>query len=294
MIQTYSQRMTPPFSGQAQIAESDRARAISLDGQTWEIHFFKETMSPDGSGYDKLQRRFFRVANIKNYWIRQVVEDQDSDFSDVDERILELARFLATATLPFPPADHYEYWLLDARQQTPLAFIFSCKEEAQKKSFPKHPEWTALPASIMPVEKLPEEIERGDPPVNAQLESLVLARAGYSPKAAWFDRSTHSADDFPQLLVTEDWEEESARNLCQRYLERQSPRLLMLHGLQFETRRMLEQASREQVQEAARFYPVYPEIVDPKIMDTIRVEAHMRSLVEKDPTKNRLDGVFYF
>ena len=39
MIKAYSQRLLPPYSGQVQIAESDRARAITTDGESWEIHF---------------------------------------------------------------------------------------------------------------------------------------------------------------------------------------------------------------------------------------------------------------
>ncbi len=40
MIKAYSQRLMPPYSGQMQIVESDRTRAITLDSQTWEIQFY--------------------------------------------------------------------------------------------------------------------------------------------------------------------------------------------------------------------------------------------------------------
>jgi len=39
MLKTYSQRLTPPFSGLVQIVETDTYRALTLDGQTWEVQY---------------------------------------------------------------------------------------------------------------------------------------------------------------------------------------------------------------------------------------------------------------
>ena len=40
MIKTYSQRLLPPYYGLAQIAESERARAITVDGKLGKFNFF--------------------------------------------------------------------------------------------------------------------------------------------------------------------------------------------------------------------------------------------------------------
>ena len=46
MIKAFSQRLTPPFSGLVQIAESERARALTMDGNLWEIYAW--VGDPDG------------------------------------------------------------------------------------------------------------------------------------------------------------------------------------------------------------------------------------------------------
>jgi len=294
MISTYSQRLSPPFSGQAQIAESDRARAISMDGETWEIHFIRGGVADGGRGYHKHQRSYVRAAYVKLDWMRRVAKEGQHEGKEVDPRIVELAAFLADAALPFPVADAYEYWLLDAQNESPLAMVFSCVEPEQMETFPDHPEWTALPAAVMPIERSEEELESGEPPVNYRVERLVADRAGTRPKARWFHRREAETDSFPALLLREDWQDESAHELCQRYLQRLSPRLLMLHGLGHADRLRLEQAARANVMEVARFYPTYPEVADRELMSTMRVEARMRGLTEEEPAINkRRDGVLY-
>jgi hypothetical protein len=295
MIKAYSQRLSPPFSGQAQIAESDRARAITLDGQSWEVHFLKGGSSADTRGYHKHQRSYLRAAYVNNDWIRRVSEEGSYDGKEIDERILELARFLADAALPFPVADVHEYWLLDAQDKSPLALIFTCVDAEQMSTFPEHPEWTALPAAVMPIERSDEELACGTPPVNYQVERLVAERAGSYPKARWFRRSANESVPFPPLLLREDWQDQQAHELCQRYLRRQSPRLLMLHGLEHDNRLRLERAARANVMEVARFYPVYPEIADPELMNAIRVEARIRGAAgaEEPAISKRRDGVLY-
>jgi len=293
MISAYSQRLSPPFSGQAQIAESDRARAITMDGRSWEIHFMRG--GGEGRGYAKHQRSYFRAAYVSDTWIRRVSEEGTHDGQEVDERILELTNYIEEASLPFPVADEHEYWLLDAQDESPLAMIFSCVEAEQMGTFPDHPEWTALPAAVMPIERSEEELANGTPPVNYQVERLVAERAGSRPKARWFRRRRYSdPEKFPPFLLREDWNDEKAHDLCQRYIQRQSPRLLMLHGMEHSNRLRLEQAASANVMEVERFHAMYPEIADPELMNEMRVEARLRSQTEQEPSiNNRRDGVLY-
>ena len=297
MIRAYSQRLSPPFSGQAQIAESDRARAITMDGQHWEIHFTRGAPGNGGRGYLRHSRSFFRIANVQHGWIRKVAEEGADDGGAVDERILELAIFLAEAPLPFPMADVYEYWLLDTEDAPPLALIFSCIESAQMATFPDHPEWAALSAAAMPVVRSAKEMANGEPPINYQVERLVAERAGSRPRAEWFHRHDTDPGDFPPLLLREDWQDTDARELCQRYLERQSPRLLMLHGLTHKVRSRMEHSAKANALEVERFHGMYPEIANPELMSTIRVEARLRSLNQggktSSPAPKRGKGILY-
>ena len=91
-------------------------------------------------------------------------------------------------------------------------------------------------------------------------------------------------------------ENENQADLCQRYLLRQSSRLLMLHNLGKTDRQRLEIAAKSYVFEVERFYPFYPKVVDQKLMNTILVEARLRrNDKEYDPSSvdNRRDGVLY-
>jgi hypothetical protein len=288
-IRAYSQRLLPPYSGQIQIAESERARAVSMDCDSWEIHFLHTIRGNNGP-----ERRFRRAAVVYHSDLQRLSQQSSSADSEIDERIQELIDFLAAASLPFPAADIYEYWLLDQADGSPLALIFSCTESEQIASFPSRPEWTALPAAVMPIDATDDEKERGEPPVNYRFERLVMERAGYNPRARWFTRRASESDDFPALMVREDWQEDYQHDLCQRYLQRQAPRLLMLHWLELEERRQLEIAARTNVLEVQRFYPLYPSVVDEKLMNTMRVEARLRGSKEDEPgLHKRRDGVLY-
>ncbi len=290
----------PPYSGQMQIVESDRARAITLDSQTWEIQFLHSlNTSLNSNNNDQDVKRYFRVAMIKDSDIRQKtlasLQNQDNNNNEeIDERIVELIDYLVDASLPFPATDIFEFWLLDAKDQSPLALIYSCTEEDQKKTFPERAEWTALPAAVMPIERSQEEISREYAPINYQLERLVAERAGFYAKAQWFTRKNTQDEFFPPLLLTQDWQESESADLCQRYLQRQSPRLLMLHGLEQEQRAALEISARKHALEVERFYKLYPATVDQPLMDSIRVEARLRGVTEGQPEINkRRDGILY-
>ena len=302
MIKTYSQRLLPPYYGQAQIAESERARALTIDGQSWEIQFLLERKGglhhADNGQTTKLSYK--RAATIsdsdirqKNIGSSQITKGLDQKQS-VDERILELTDFLAGVTLPFPAADHHEYWLLDAKDQSPLALIFSAKDEVQKNAYPSRPEWTALPSAVMPIEMTEDEKSYSSAPVNYRFERLVAERASINPKAKWFTRSANEEQCFPSYMVREDWSEEEADDLCKRYLIRQSPRLLMLHDLNNEQRKQLEINARSHALEVERFHSLYPEVVDQVLMNAILVEARLRGVSEGQPELHkRRDGIHY-
>jgi hypothetical protein len=272
MINAYSQRFMQPYSGQIQVVESKLARAITMDGEIWEVHFLANSKNQPSPGSSSTQK-YKKVAYIKSSNLQEMVSQKQSE---IDERIIELAEFLLKARLPFPANDTFEYWLLDAKDSSPLALLFSCSSEEQIQHFPAHPEWIALPAAQMPIKKTEEEQKNGYPPVNYRLEKLIAERAGSRPKAQWYARSNSDFIDFPSLLIKEDWSNEEENDLCQRYIHRKASRLLMLHGLSKQDRKRLEISAKAQPLEVAKFFPLYPDVADEKIMNTIRVEARLR------------------
>jgi hypothetical protein len=296
MIKAHSQRLLQPYSAQVQIAESEGARALSMDGDLWEFQFIYASGrgGTAAGGRGMQQGRFIRAAHIRHRDLERVIENPSTDNGEVDERILDLARFLLKAQLPFEAADRYEYWLLDPKDKSPLALIFSCVDASEMASFPKLTDWTALPAAVMPIETTEDERSKSYGPVNYRLERCVAERAGSRPRAQWFTRRYHESEDFPPFLVREDWESDEHRDLCQRYLHRQAPRLLMLHGVGWEERRRMELAAKANALDVARFYPLYPEIADKELMDKIRIEARLRMAAgETAYAMGRRDGVLY-
>jgi hypothetical protein len=276
MVKGYSQRLTPPYSGLVQIAESDSARAITMDGSRWEFHFLFDIPEHQKTPGRQNQRRFKRVAAIDSDQVEKIATQSSPETAAVDQRIVELAAFIATSSFPFPSTDRYEYWLLDPADESPLALIFACVDGEQMADFPDRAEWTALSAAAMRVARTPEEEKSGEPPVNYRVERMVAERAGPRPRGQWFTRSENEAEAFPPLLLKEDWEDPVQSALCQRYIQRQSTRLLMLHGLQHDDRKRLEDAARQHVFEVERFYPFYPAVADTQLMNAILVEARLR------------------
>ena len=283
MIRAYSKRLLSPYMGLVQIAESDGARALSLEGKDWEIQLRVDhgNTGERGRTGPPPKKHYVRVASIRGSGIQRFKLPYHLDHGVVEEQILELADYLKDAILPFPSADEYEYWLLDEKNQQPLALIYSCVKAEEMAMYPRQLEWTATPASVSAVEKTPEELKIYTPPVNYQLEQLVNARAGRSPRAAWMKRREGLDLDFPPCLVSESWEEEEHEWLCRRFIARLAPRLLMLHGLEKSDRLRLEQEAKAYVLEVAQFFPLYPDVADQKLMSSIRVEARLRLAAEE-------------
>lgn len=266
-----------------------------MDGVGWEIHFLRTINDGRMTEGQKPKRGFARAASVGQSDLAEIASQSSPKYESVDTRIVELAVYLTGVSLPFPSADRYEYWLLDGEHESPLALIFSCTEAEHMPLFPSRPEWTALPAAVMPIGATPDEAERCDAPVNYRLERLVATKAGSKPRARWFHRRPSEPDSFPALMLSEDWREEEHEQLCQRYITRQSTRLLMLHGLESEQRRRLELAAKPYALEVERFYPLYPEVVDERVMNAIRAEARLRGArgEQLSPLLKRRDGVLY-
>jgi len=185
---------------------------------------------------------------------------------------------------------------MDKNEQTPLAMVFSCSNTEHMGKFPTRTDWTALPDSVMPIAKTENEIEAQIPPVNYRFERMVAERTGIYGKGQWFDRREHDASLFPELLVSQDWSTDEETSLCTRYIERQAPRLLMLQGLPSALRQSLEQSSRTNAIEVARFYKLYPEIIDTDLISALRVQARIREASDSGKTPSihaRRDGVLY-
>jgi len=265
MIKTYAQKLTPPYSGQVQIVETDTYRALTLDGRVWEVQY--------------VNRIHIRVCTISAKELKARTSNSGQGVDDTaDPKLGALFDYLVGVELPFKTNDCFEFWLLDHVEKAPLALIYSCSTAEKMEKFPHRAEWASLPDAVMKIDKTEAEIASNSPPVNYQLESLVSERAGINKKAKWFDRRQQHEDIFPPFLVREDWPESQQQSICKRYIDRQAPRLLMLSGLSVAERERLELCCEYYAIEVARFFAVYPEVLDAAAMNALRVEARLRAV----------------
>lgn len=274
----YSRRLLAPYVGVVQIAEVGRAKAMSLDGENWIIRYalagnphMRSTQVSDDP-----RLNYLLVARIKQGRLETHAMHSLLDPDEVGQAIDQLYEAVSAASVPFGAADRYECWLLDCTDARPLALLQSSVDEEYMASPSPNPVWVAMPAAQLEVQAPEPPQNTYVPPVNYRLEKLVKERAGAKPRAAWFERSDPAADDFPPCLIREDWDTEERQRLCDLYIQRLAPRLLMMHGLSKSDRHRLEQAARHHVFDVERFYPLYPEVADTSVLNAARVEARMR------------------
>lgn len=283
-MRTYSKKLLLPFVGVVQVAEVPWGRALSLDGRNWELQYSLVEAAESGRlpAAVRPAREYELVATIRTGELTTRALNRFVDPEGVKSVINQLSELIRGARLPFAAADRYQYWLLDGRDDSPLALLHSCVHEAEMARHQPQPAWIAMPAAQLEVPE-PERVQTWPeytPPINYRLERQVEERAGTRPRGAWFERREGDTDAFPPCLIRENWETDSERRLCERYLSRLAPRLLMLPGLPRSVRQRLETAARQYALDVERFHPLYPEVVDPEFIPAARVEARLRRAAE--------------
>jgi hypothetical protein len=274
----YSKRLLSPFIGVVQVAEIARARALSLDGRNWAIQYSlaEDARFRNNTPVADPSLNYSLVATIERGGLQTHAVHPFLDPDDVRSAIHRLYEAVTSARLPFAAADRYEYWLLDRTDGSPLALLHSCVEEEETARAIPRPAWIAMSAAQLDVPAPQARQDGYVPPVNYRLQKLVEERAGARPRAAWFQRPAPATDDFPPCLLREDWENEERQQLCDLYIRRIAPRLLMIQDLPQSVRHRLERAARDHVFDVERFYPLYPEVVDRSLLTAAQVEAKLR------------------
>lgn len=265
-----------------QVAEIEKARALSLDGCNWAIQYSlgEDKRSRNRPPVTPSNLHFSLVATIEHGVLKTQAVHPFLDPEVVQSTIDRLFEAVTAARLPFAAIDRYEYWLLSHADARPLALLHSCIEEEEMTLAPPRPVWVSMPAAQLDV-PAPEAVQDVYvPPVNYRLQKLVAARAGAKPRAAWFQRRAPAMEDFPPCLLREDWENQEQQRLCDLYIRRLAPRLLMMQGLPQTVRQRLEQAARDQVFDVERFYRLYPAAVDRGLLTAARVEARLRGAAD--------------
>jgi hypothetical protein len=263
-IRTLAVRRLAPFRGVIQLVVAGPARAASSDGWNWEIQVYADRpldlWASEGGPRQQGLLRFGRWN--PEHGLERVPVNPILD----NARIIPAAQWLlghlesARASLPFPISDHWEHWLLD-RGQRPLALLASSFEAPRTKA-DEAACWRADP----------------NDPDSPPLERAVAAAAGPEPRGRWLQRPSagEPAPGCPRLPLRQpDQRPETTTAYC-AWLARLAPRLLTLPDLDDVLRARLERLAADRPLELARYWRLYPKILDPARLNQARVEARLR------------------
>lgn len=299
----YSQRMLNPFHGIVNVLELYDADAVSRDGVNWALFIrgdreFEEgengtlipVETPDIKFGDWSREQGLRRAPVR------FVTDYDR-LDALGMHLLEAVREHSDE-LPFPLCDHYEFWLLHGGSGLPLALLDSACNP-MKLEMPYRP---AFRAGIRSRTRFVQNSEEAVNPDNTdrspseRLEKIINAAAGHPHRAQWFKRGPDGsgiglegvnidvdlegrhldAEDFPELLIRDDLPNAEEVVLIRDYLDWQAPWLLQLQFLTEASRALLEQVACRQVHEIAKYYLLYPEVIDQERITAAMVESRLR------------------
>ncbi|MGD9164223.1 MAG: hypothetical protein PVF13_05640, partial [Chromatiales bacterium] len=226
-IQAFSIRQLNPFRGVLQVFLNDRARALSGNGQVWEIQVLSDRPQGLWPNTPFSGRQFYGFG----LWsaeggLSQVPINPLFNIDDMIDSAQALIEQLRPnlGDLPFPLADPFEAWLLDERASQPLALLQSSRSDAERCQI-KPPKWIAAERgdfSFVSQHLLERGLPNNDghnPRVHASfLEAMVRERAGQPRRCVWYyrhrDGSASACDDpqtslaaerFPQLPISENW-----------------------------------------------------------------------------------------
>jgi hypothetical protein len=295
----YAVRRVNPFQGVVEIVEIDAARALSIDGRHWQIQV--EAARPEhtwGRGEPtNTVKQFFRFGSWHpEQGLSRVTVNPILDIGAMlaaSERMIAVLQAVQSR-LPFPFADNFEHWLLDDQGQ-PLALLATTVEQrftaeicadSWSATAPRSPDFTA---ASLTAQGIPASDAHGNRHHADTLERLIRDAAGPVPRRCWYQRQADGsatpldadchalpATAFPELPLRTAWPDAAGTALVEDYLDWLAPLLLTLDTLGEATRRDLEQAARHQALQMTDHHPLYPQVLQPDVLDTARVEARLR------------------
>jgi len=277
----YGVRRLGPYLGVIQVIDVGDACAYSTDGQTWRVR------QQTASGH-------FR------WGVTQVTDD------NVDRVRIVNADNLVDALqkrppVPFPIRDRYELWLLNKTTRKPLALLRT-RYKAREMEEVSDPHWRPFLMNdtdfVSPALQRKEQGQptRGWPtPHRDQLERQVNVASRPLPAAQWFERApdgsgigrqglrleaaevgrTLAREQFPELLISSEWDDELQSGLVEDYHHWYAALLLAHQNLSRQTRERLEKAACRRPQSLLAAYALIPEIIDQEAVEVALVSAKL-------------------
>lgn len=275
-VHSYAVRRVNPFRGVMQVVKAEEGRALSCNGIVWEILVRASLGSPGDN--TKTYYRFGMWSMKDGLMKRSNSPVPDEDYFELVSKCEALIEYVREHLhqLPFELEDDLELWLFDKDDQRPLALLSSLTVDASVPS-PAPKFWSACLGvnGSASQRRFPQAYE---------LETQVSQRAGFNIKKAWVKRlpggegvientgRAISADQFPVLLLEENWADDAQQQRAYEYLQWISPSLLTLQHLDIDTRVRLENSLTVQAISIEHHWHLYPEIIDQKLLKAARVQ----------------------
>ncbi|MCS6786184.1 MAG: hypothetical protein NZ524_03990 [Thiobacillaceae bacterium] len=311
-IECYAQRLLNPFRGAVHVIRHASAEAVTTDGVHWDIYVSNDALRRDLPQDCAVQTNDIRYGSWSaDKGLKRGPINLYEDFlameamgAQVYAHLLELH-----AQVPFAYADQYELWLLD-RDQQPLALLASACNIQDVAREPATARWQAGFAAR---ERF-RSTAMGEDAAGAAADHLtayVNALAGPTPTVQWFHRQPDGsglglasskdalagrglpAGAFPRFVLAEQGHDARHRRLIEDYHAWLAPWLLLLPGLNTQTRAVLERQARAQAQEVMRQHRLYPRVVDQAQINAALVEAMLVSSQAKREREDNALSTFY-
>ncbi len=274
----YGVRRLGPYLGVIQVIDVGEACAYSTNGRSWRI---RQQTASGRFRWGVPQRPVAGDDPVRNCNAAQLVEALENH-----------------PPVPFPLRDRFELWLLEHDTRLPLALLATRYRESEMAEV-RDPHWHAFPTTA--TDFVSVTLERKTPPGSYrrshrdQLESLVNMASRPLPAAQWFERRADGSGegreglrlaqgepgrvlgkgDFPELLVSEAWDDEVSHGLIADYHDWCAASLLAHQNLRQTTRARLERAACRRPAGLLDSYPLIPEILDDEAMRVALVSARL-------------------
>lgn len=286
----YAVRRVNPFRGVMQIIESEAGRALSCNGIVWEILVsaaqgtaaMGNTMANPGRDNERKTYYRFGLWSMDDGLMKRSNSPVDGqDYFELASQCDVLVDSVKQHhdSLPFTLEDNLELWLFDKDDQRPFALLSTVVPGASMPS-PQPKYWSACigPTGSPSQRRFPQ---------SAELEEQVRQRAGFNSNSHWVRRLSDGtgvieatgrslpAEQFPVLLLDENWLNETEQQCALDYIRWISPSLLTLQHLDEGTRLRIESNLNVQAVSIEHHWHLYPEVIDDTLLKAARVQSRI-------------------
>jgi hypothetical protein len=287
-IETYSRRLLSPFHGLQQVISMPGGIAESMNGWDWKLYVADESIVSHTGLSEIVYGSWNPAQGLSRSRIRGAIPS--CLIEQIGDQLLSAVERFADE-IPFPSLDTYELWLLDELRGQPLALLESALA-GDPRGENDNPAW--YPGGLAGMQFV------SDSGSAEELSQLVKTTAGKQSTAIWIKRNSDGSGSdqsgshypnrlFPTLLLRDQWDESSHRQLVSDFFKWQAPWLLQL-SLTPDIRSQLETAAWERPLETSRVYRLFPEIIDQQGLTTTRVKAR---IMHDKPVPQKINEPFY-